>query len=138
MPKPRWQIISAFILCGMILRTLFVSAEPAHPDWWDDQGVTNDNDTENLAVANLGQLKHVVNQAHATLEAVFPTGAPKPFIVPVNPDAVWYETQKKALNLGQLKAVAKPIYDNLNEISPNWVKSQFCLLYTSPSPRDRG
>jgi len=47
------------------------------------------------------------------------------------PDAAWYEEQKKAANLGQLKHVSAPFYDHLKLVSPNWVKSQMALNATS-------
>ena len=98
-------------------------SEPA-PSWWADRAVKNTSEAQNLAVANLGQLKHIANQAHAELESLVPSGTAAPFSVPATPDAAWYETQRKALNLGQLKAVAKPFYDRLNAISTDWVKGQ--------------
>jgi hypothetical protein len=101
------------------------------PQWWVDRNVINTNDSNNLAIANLGQAKHFAYQAHAELLSTrLPGGAgfalnslfPVP---PANPDAAWYEAQKAALNLGQLKAVAKPFYDHLNATSPLWVERQF-------------
>lgn len=104
-------------------------SEPAHPAWWNDRGVKSGNPAQNKGLANLGQLKHIANQAHAELESILPSGAgyPVPFSVPAEADQAWYDAQKKILNLGQLKAVAKPVYDRLNEISPNWVKNQLEL-----------
>lgn len=97
------------------------------PAWWEDRNVLNDNPAENMGVGNLGQLKHVATQAHAEMDFILPGGAgfDLPFGArPSSPDAAWFETQKKALNLGQLKAVAKPFYKRLNGISPTWVEGQ--------------
>ena len=125
LPKPRWQATSGLTLAAMVL-SLFtpLMSEPTHPTWWDTRGVKNTSDAENLAVANLGQLKNIANQAHAELATIIPDGSSAPFAIPASPDAAWYETQRGTLNLGQLKAVAKPFYDRLNAVSPSWVQSQ--------------
>ena len=80
LPKPHWQATSGLTLAAMVL-SLFtpLMSEPAHPTWWGDRGVSNTNNAENLAVANLGQLKHVANQAHAELETIIPDGSAAPF-----------------------------------------------------------
>ena len=105
---------------------LSLTALSAPPIWWADRGVTNASPQQNKGVANLGQAKNMANQAHSELEALLISGAgySQPFNAPANPDAAWYITQKKSLNLGQLKAVAKPFYDRLNAISPSWVETQ--------------
>lgn len=126
--KPHWQATSALALTGMILSSVtpLTAVEPAHPLWWGDLGVTNGNPKQNKGVAQLGQVKNTANKAHYELESLLPGGVGfnVPFTIPSAPDAAWYQTQKKALNLGQLKAVAKPFYDRLNEISPAWVETQ--------------
>ncbi len=127
LPKPRWQILSALVSAGMIASSLTsLEAEPTHPLWWADLGVTNANAVQNKGVAQLAQVKNIANMAHFELESLLPGGVGfnVPFIIPNAPDSTWYQTQKKALNLGQLKAVAKPFYDRLNEISPAWVEGQ--------------
>lgn len=102
-------------------------AEPVHPAWWNDRGVKNTSSVQNLGVANIGQLKHIATQAHAELESLLPGGAGfyLPFgPPPENPDAAWYDNQKKVLQLGVMKRVAKDFYDQLNGISSAWVESQ--------------
>lgn len=127
-PRPRHRAAASVTLLAMAASCLTpVSSEPAHPAWWGDRGVTNANAVQNKGVANIGQLKHIATQAHAELEDLLPGGAgfDLPFDPPPeNPDAVWYEDQKRALNLGQLKAVAKSFYDRLNNIDSDWVKAQ--------------
>lgn len=129
LPKPIWQTSSALVLSGMILSafTPLVAVEPTHPLWWGDRNVTNGNAVQNKGVAQIGQLKYMATQAHAELEALLPGGAgfDLPFSQPpANPDAAWYQNQKKALNLGQLKAVAKPFYDRVNEVTTLWPLAQ--------------
>lgn len=104
------------------------SATAAEPAWWVNRGVIDTQATSNNnGVANIGQLKHMAEQAKAEMDDVLPGGAG--FILPFptspsNPDLAWYDQQKKVLNIGQLKSVAQPIYDRLNAIDANWVQSQ--------------
>lgn len=128
-PKNRSRVVASLaVLCLSASFTQLMS-EPVLPAWWEDRGVTNTNSIKNMGVANLGQLKHVAIQAHSELEGLFPNGAGyfQSFVIPEQPDAAWYVDQKKALNLGQLKNVAKPFYDQLNSIDSNWVKDQLIL-----------
>lgn len=130
MPKARWQIISAFTIVSLMVSSMTpLMSEPTHPQWWTDSGVTNTNAVQNNAAVSIGQLKHVANASHIALEDVLPTGVSYslPFPVPAEPDNEWYAEQKKAVNLGQLKAVAKPLYDELNNISTEWVEQQLNL-----------
>jgi len=125
-PKTRFQVVASLVAVGLSASFVPLMSEPDHPTWWVDRGVTNANTIENKGVANLGQLKHIAVQAHSELEDLFLDGAnyPQSFPVPPSRSPSWYEDQKKALNLGQLKAVAKPIYDRANSIDPNWVLGQ--------------
>jgi hypothetical protein len=130
MPKRRWQATAGLTLVAMILSPLTpLVAEPVHPAWWGDRDVTNTNAIQNHAVVNLGQAKWMVSQAYEELDDTIPGGLgfsltdifPTP---PVTLDAAWYEAQKKPLNLGQLKALAKPFYDQLNTTAQPWLLAQ--------------
>lgn len=89
------------------------------PSWWHTRGVVVSTDANNLGVANIGQGKWMAEMALAELAQVAPVLAeainlravfPAP---PDEPDAVWYANQRAAINVGQLKALAKPFYDAL-------------------------
>jgi len=130
-PKVRYQLGAGLALSSMILGVFspFVMAA-APPVWWSERGVVDQSATEaNYAGVNLGQAKWAVDQAYAELSRVVPNGIG--FSVsdlfpekPVNPDAEWYKNQKKPLNIGQLKALAKPFYDKLNEVAQPWLIQQ--------------
>jgi len=103
-----------------------VLSEPV-PAWWQARGVLSRGAVQNQGVANVGQLKHLATQMHTEMDTLLPGGVgfDLGFLpVPPSPDEAWFQSQRKVLNLGQLKAVAKPIYDRLNAISPLWVESQ--------------
>ena len=122
---------SCYLVLGSLIAVWFgmssLFSEPSHPEWWSNRNVTTANPVQNKGVANIGQLKHIATEGHAELEALLPGGAGfnLPFSQPpANPDAAWYQNQKKLLQLGVLKRVAKDFYDRLNSISPFWVESQ--------------
>lgn len=132
MPKPRLQITSAFALAGMAMSSFapLMSVEPQHPSWWSNRNVTNGNPPKNKAVATVAQVKHISTQAKAELDSLLPGGAglTLPFPdKPQNADAAWYQKQKNALTLGELKACAYSVYQTLNAIDPGWVQSQLQL-----------
>lgn len=100
------------------------------PLWWTDRNVIDPDAIENNhAVASLGQAKWMTSQCYAELDSSLADGldfslasiVPNP---PANPDAEWYENQKKALNIGQLKHLSSKFYTQLNELAPQWVKTQ--------------
>lgn len=96
----------------------------APPAWWSDPQ-TKILDTanpatleDNYAPANLGQLKHAAKQAKAHLDANLPGGAGTAITTLVtgfgsNLTAEQRDANYAPINLGQLKAVAKPFYDRL-------------------------
>ena len=124
----RTRVFTGVALAAVALGAVStLMSEPDHPLWWLDRGVTNTNPVQNKGVANIGQLKHMATEGKAEMDAALPGGAGfnLPFAAPpANPDVAWFKDQKKALNLGQLKAVAKLFYDRLNGISPAWVEGQ--------------
>ena len=85
-----------------------------YPQWWIDSGVVNQQATVNdYAAANAGQLKWMATKAADHLDAGLPGGAGPEVtdlvtgFLPVN--------NYQVINLGQLKNVAKPLYDRLIE-----------------------
>ena len=128
LPRPRWQAAAACALTGMLASSFApLCGEPSHPAWWNARNVKSGNPANNKGVAIIAQLKHISTEGHAELEAVLPGGAgfALPFSPPPsNPDTAWYQDQKKVLQLGVLKRVAKDFYDRLNAISPAWVEQQ--------------
>jgi len=83
-----------------------------------ERGVLNSQPADDYAAANLGQLKHIASRAAAEMNARLPSGAGTEINALV---AQWQAAPAPgvvrddfaALNLGQLKAVAKPFYDRL-------------------------
>lgn len=112
-----------------LLLLLSVALSPAPPpDWWTDSAtaiVDPNAEPSNYSPANLGQLKHVAVQAREHLDAL-PGGAGSAIdalIESFEPREGQNYTQQEIdnfitenyapINLGQLKAVAKPFYDRL-------------------------
>lgn len=101
----------------------------APPAWWSDPqtAILNDDAEENnYAPANIGQLKHVAKQAKTHLDLNVSGGAGSAIdtlIASFEPRAGQGYTQQQIddfiadnyapINIGQLKAVAKPFYDRL-------------------------
>ena len=106
------------------------------PDWWAERGLLKGAGEEDpYSLANIGQLKNMATQAHAEMEGELPGGAgfvlgdyfsPPPG---GTPGAEWYLAQKVAANLGQLKALALPFYDRVNDLAPSWVAGQLNTSY---------
>ena len=103
----------------------------ASPSWWSHvstQVVDEEADEENYAPANLGQLKHMAKMAKTHLDMVLFGGSGTsvgPLVESFEPRSGMGYTQPQIdaflaenyapINLGQLKAVAKPFYDRLME-----------------------
>jgi hypothetical protein len=110
------------------------SAFAANPAWWTDPATKIiDNGagvshavSENYAPANLGQLKKVATQAEKYLSPILPENAQKAAVEAklaefAPDDGVAFTAAELAenyapLNLGQLKATAKPFYDWINSV----------------------
>lgn len=117
--------------------------EAQAPAWWAAKGVTNSQVENNKGPANIGQAKHMVKQALAALRDVNSQAADaveaevlqllgsEGLTPPANPDAAWYETQKGVLLNGQLKALAKPFYDELNTLDASSLESERIRLGTN-------
>lgn len=114
------------------------SSNPATPENLDIPPVTNGNEANNKGPANIGQAKHMARSVllelrrlgHTDLanaiegDLVGETGN-KP-ITNWDPPVgnVEQEKQKAPLLIGQLKAIAHPFYNHLNELAPEWVLEQ--------------
>ncbi len=103
------------------------------PAWWADRNVIDPNAPQNNSgVASLGQAKWMTSQCYAELTPrisgglIFALESLVP-ATPANPDAQWYEDQRKALNLGQLKHLSSQFYTKLNQVAPQWVSTQMGL-----------
>lgn len=106
-----------------------ISTSSASPEWWDESStriVEENGDEDNYAPANLGQLKHVAVQASKHLDDHL-SGGSGPAIQAMiagfeprsgqgySPEQIqeFLDANYSPINLGQLKAVAKPFYDRL-------------------------
>ena len=76
-------------------------------DWWED------NEKKNLKFWSL--FPHVNNQSVSEV----------------------YKLLKENGYIGALVDFKASMLDSAGFAKPNWIKAQRCLLYTSPSPRDR-
>lgn len=113
---------------------------PADPAWWSEGNppvIVPGAVPNNKGPANIGQAKYMAKRALEALQAIHaPTaalieadlvGAGKPiptFDVPVNPNPQWLESQKAALLVGQLKAIAAPFYTHLHNAAPTWLEAE--------------
>ena len=110
------------------------------PAWWAARGATNGATADDFAAANIGQLKQMASKAVDELQASLPGGAgsvltdmvtrwrtPPDQLNPPGPP----RDDFTAVNIGQLKAVAKPFYDRL--IAAGYATS---YPWTAPSPND--
>lgn len=113
------------ILLPLFVGGLALFATP--PTWWSEEGtriVEEDGEENNYSPANLGQLKHVAKQAMEHLDANLPGGSGTSVHGLVTGWASGTTPEEIAanyapLNIGQLKAVAKPFYDRLLEFGYN-------------------
>ncbi len=130
LPKIHWQATAGVATCAMLFSSLLSFASP--PVWWSERGVIKEGaEEDNFGAVNLGQAKWMTTQAYAELSKnLAPFGGvdfalddvfPEP---PIDPSAEWFEQQKVPLNIGQLKALAQPFYDNLNRVSPGFLAHQ--------------
>ena len=111
------------ILLLILASSNLPSAEP--PAWWAEQGAINPTvETDDFAVANIGQLKQLASQAATSMDQAYESiGGAGPTItalidswradpIPAAPARDDFAT----LNQGQLKAVARLFYDRLQTI----------------------
>lgn len=110
----RYAVFGAVFL--LFVAVVARAQTPALPAWWSTPvGVLDGQPTDNWAVANVGQLKHVATQAKAHLDAklnltnvdwdeAYSNVSPFPFPVGASID------NYAPLNIGQLKFVASGFY----------------------------
>jgi len=142
--KYQWISLTAGCLFGLSA-LLSYSALPA---WWfqgDPPAIIAGAEQENKGAANLGQGKYMAVKAFEALKLKL--GAAHPTVLaieedlfldsnesgdvgvfdPIPPDPAdqaWLDLQKAPLQLGQLKAMAKPFYDHVNAFNADWVFGQ--------------
>jgi hypothetical protein len=109
---------------GLALLVSFALAQTAPPAWWTGANTTiiDANATQgNYTLVNLGQLKDVAYMArtyfNGTLGAV--GGAGPDIENLVNSFSTSATINYESATIGQLKTVAQPFYDKLNEIGYN-------------------
>ncbi len=107
-------------LLALILLPAFLIASA--PQWWTDLGVLDSSASANdYAAINQGQLKNLATKAYWHLQTNLPantwTNSPgtalTALIASFNTNSAY---NYNAVNLGQLKTVAKPFYDVLNTV----------------------
>ena len=116
-------------VCGSLFATTvlfaFSTNVVAVPAWWAARSVTNNAEADDYAVANQGQLKNMAKRAYEEFLEKLPGG-----VGSMAPSGTGYKLTAlingfttnpnrddyQAINLGQLKNVAKVFYDRLQEI----------------------
>ncbi len=129
---PHLRMKRILLTLGFLLSGISALYAPP-PSWWSAPETTvldSEREAENYAPANLGQLKHVAKQAKEYLDASLPGGAGigvTSLVESFEPRSGQGYSQQQIddliqenyapANLGQLKAIAKPFYDRLLELS---------------------
>ena len=108
----------------------------------EDQGDIPTGDFSSYeGLANLGQLKNAATEDYDALEDLLPGGAGYTLGYyfqppPGSPTQAWYDEQRNAVIIGELKSVASPLYDRLNDLAPTWVDEQFTNTGIGGHPHD--
>lgn len=115
----KFRVLPVFWLLVLSGSLLFAVA----PSWWSEVGtqiIEEEGEENNYAPANLGQLKHVAKMAKSYLDSNLAGGSGtavsslvEGFVTGTTPEQI--AANYAPLNIGQLKAVAKPFYDRLIE-----------------------
>lgn len=124
-----------FPLITATLLGLQISSPAADPTWWASRGVINSSSPRNLSPATVGQAKHVIAMALAELQTRLPASyyqalqADVASIVDLTIPVTQadFDSQKKVLLSGQLKALARPFYDRLRMLDGTWLDGQMVL-----------
>jgi len=112
------EVITLLLFAGLMLQ----SATAVAPDWWSTRSALMlDADSDDFAVANLGQLKNLARKAAQEMNDSFPGGAGTALNAMIDawtaPPATGVSRDDyAALTLGQLKTIAKPFYDRLADV----------------------
>lgn len=134
-------MLKAFAAAGLFVAAcigVFGQEVRLGPAWWysgEPPVIVSGAETNNKGPANIGQAKYMAKRALDTLDDLGATqlssdirtqlvGAGKPLMSLDPPAPADLESQKAALRLGQLKAIAKPFYDVLNEADSSWLLEQ--------------
>lgn len=116
---------------------------PQEPAWWAEYGIKNSNAANNRGPANIGQAKNMVKQALEVIRlkdadlaskietSVLAVLGENGLEVPPQKTQQWRDSQKAPLLVGQLKAIAKPFYDEIHAIDPTWLTSERDRLQTA-------
>lgn len=113
------KILRGFAALGSLLGIVAVALSATVPPWWTSRNVlTSTSPANDYAAVNLGQVKHIATQAQREMQARLPGGAGATLTNLVNawtqpPASGVVRNDFAAVNLGQLKALAKPFYDRL-------------------------
>jgi len=133
------------IAVSLFFSGIFAKANP--PVWWRDGTPPVFDSTaapNNLGMANIGQAKWMASEALRTLDATAPevstlirydlagtasnhSNRIVDLTVPNPKPSGWADQQKAPLLLGQLKAIALPFYNRLNQADHNWLLGQINL-----------
>ncbi|MEO7099988.1 MAG: thrombospondin type 3 repeat-containing protein [Luteolibacter sp.] len=122
---------------------LLMPASANPPLWWADghPPIITGTPENNKGPANIGQAKWMVSEALRALGPVAPQAAAQiraglegsqpdhsdriiDLSVPDPKTSDWIEKQKAPLLIGQLKAIARPFYNQFNTVAPQWVLDQ--------------
>lgn len=109
-----------------------VDVNAAEPLWWATRGVKTSAGASNKSVATSGQAKWFLRCALAELRLRIPPESYRlvqaeiikkvNLAPPIAPEDL--ERERSVLLVGQLKAVAKPLYDQLRAINSSWLDGE--------------
>jgi len=112
----RFRVAAASAACLWLATAASTAAD--YPSWWVSRGVVNTNVsvTNDYAVATLGQLKWFATNACDEFEEKLSEAGGSGTNIWGMVTNFSLSGNFYAINLGQLKAVAAPFYDRLNEV----------------------
>ena len=129
-------------ICLIKVSLISMSPGTQGPQWWDPwwsaDAVTNGEEPNSKAIANVGQGKWMAKKALEALTLFDPTvggfvqddlykdtpTSTDGVFFPHVPDPVtdeWKAAQRAPLQLGELKALAHPLYNYLNQYHQTWL-----------------
>ena len=120
------------------------TARAQAPPWWADRDIVpapTANAGDNYRPANLGQAMNMATAAYAELSAVIPGGpsfALDSFFppAPANIDPADAHKYYAPVNIGQLKAIARPFYDEIASLSTGWLADHYVDVGLTTLPTD--
>ena len=120
------------------------TARAQAPPWWADRDIVPNptaNAGDNYRPANLGQAMNMATAAYAELSAVIP-GGPSFSLgsffppAPANIDPADAHKYYAPVNIGQLKAIAQPFYDEIASLSTGWLADHYVDVGLTTLPTD--